>query len=502
MKLVHGLMISAALVWFSGCTPEVPQQSQKNESPGIAVSGAAAKLSSSEYTALSNEQKYAVSNKLMATLFKGVPVSEFFDVQAGLADPVLKSESNFIETTEAALTRPVEDKETYLARVDEKYLFDEVRKPIEVPLAMLFEFPVSRDYFHRWIAYNLANTILFSPALENDSVDYIDIQRILFRLVKMMEEGKSIRDIAYEHMISQENWRRFRSPEDNTREMIEIFLGLFDRDADVPKAAIACKNWSLTDDSEGYQLVISFDENTKPQQLLGGTVVSCYDFYRLLSQHPLLIPRITSVLVDHFFIGYPPEKKAELVNSIVSANPTTFEQLFSVILFSREYLMNVERPRNFEETFFPVAARINWFAHENFFRSVSNRESGSLRNMGQAPFTYKLGRFPEVPLDSLSFSYYHKAVREQLLIDRKSDAFNAGDGGWQKDFINTPLQGDDFIHYLFLSVISRKATVNELQVLNDVIVKRKYQTNKEAQAMVVFDYLSRLAELYTFVATR
>lgn len=122
--------------------------------------------------------------------------------------------------------------------------------------------------------------------------------------------------------------------------------------------------------------------------------------------------------------------------------------------------------------------------------------------MGQASHTYKLGRFPEVPLDSLSFSYYHKGVRERLLIDRKTDAFNAADGGWKKEFTDAALQGDDFIHYLFLSVVSRKATADELLALNDVIVRRRYQTNKEGQAMIVFDYLSRLAELYTFLAVR
>lgn len=506
MRLIYEIMISVLLLWGSGCTPEVPQSSQKNESPNIRASGAAAKLSDSEYNALSNEQKYAVANKLMGTLYKGVPVSDFFNIEGGLENPALKSESSFLDEAEAALSSPLEDKAFYLARIEEKYLFDEVRKPMEYPLAALFEFPVSRDYFHRWIAYWLANSILFSPALENDSVDYTDIQDIQFRLVKMMEEGKSIREIVYDHMISQENWRRFRSPEDNTREMIEIFLGLFNQDTEVPKASIACKNWFLTDDEQGYQLVIGFDENTEPQQVLGATLLSCYDFYQVVAQHPLLIPRIASVLVDGFFVGYPPEKKTELVNAIVAAGPTTFDHLFFMILFSREYLLNAERPKDFEETFFGTAGRIQWVAYERFFNDLNNPFSGSsfptLRNMGQASHTYKLGRFPEVPLDSLSFSYYHKGVRERLLIDRKTDAFNAADGGWKKEFTDAALQGDDFIHYLFLSVVSRKATADELLALNDVIVRRRYQTNKEGQAMIVFDYLSRLAELYTFLAVR
>ncbi|MFY9271042.1 MAG: hypothetical protein WAO55_14970 [Candidatus Manganitrophaceae bacterium] len=491
---------------LAACRPEVPQPSQNEGTVPVVISGAAEKLTPSDYNALSSEQKYAVADRLMATLYKGVPVSEFFDVTAGLGSPTLKGGEDFLVKTETALFHPLEEKEVYTARIDEKYRFDSFRKPVEYPAAMLFEFPVSRDFFHRWIAYKLANTILFSPALENDSVDYTDIQDIYSRLVRMMEEGKPVREIVYEHMISQENWRRFRSPEDNTREMIEIFLGLFDRDADVPKAAIACKNWSLTDDQQGYQLVIGFDENTKPQEVLGVTVVSCYDFYKAISQHPLLISRIASVLVDHFFVGYSAEKRGELINSIVSANPTRFEQLFSIILFSKEYLLNVERTKGLEEAFFSIAARIKWVPYDRFFLDLSYPFAGAtfstLRNMGQATFVYKLGRFPEVPLDSLGFSYYHKLIRERLLTDRKTDAFASNDGGWQRELINVSLQGDEFIHYLFLSVISRKATAEELKTLNDVIVRRRFQNNKEGQAMIVFDYLSRLSEVYQFSGIR
>jgi hypothetical protein len=517
MKRICIKTISTALLAVSlwRCSPEVPQAPQRNPALGITASGAAAKLSDSEYNALSSEQKYAVANKLMGTLYKGVPVSDFFKIESGMGSPVLKSDSSFIADAETALFKPLEGKEVHLARIEEKYEFDEVHKPMEYPLAALFEFPVSRDYFHRWMAYKLANTILFSPARENDSVDDTDIQDIQYRLVKMMEEGRSIRDIVYEHMISQENWRRFRSPEDNTREMIEIFLGLFDQDADVPKASIACKNWSLTDDEQGYQLVIGFDENTQPQQVLGATVRSCYDFYRLLAQHPLLVPRVAMVLVDAFFIGYPAEEKAALVNSIAAADPTTFDQLFFLILFSREYLLKAERPKEFEETFFNTAGRIKWFASKSFFNQLNNPSGGSsfptLMSMGQAALTYKLGRFPEVPLDSLSFSYYHNAVRERLLIDRKTDPLNTADGGWQKEFTNVSLSGDDFIHYLFLSVISRKANPDELRILKEAFVKKqvhdlndtaRQERVRPAQALIVMDYLSRLSDLYAFTVIR
>jgi len=41
-----------------------------------------------------------------------------------------------------------------------------------------------------WMAYFLSNTILFSPALELESVDYIDIHRVFQRLYTMISEDE------------------------------------------------------------------------------------------------------------------------------------------------------------------------------------------------------------------------------------------------------------------------------------------------------------------------
>jgi hypothetical protein len=345
------------------------------------------------------------------------------------------------------------------------------------------------------------NTILFSPALELETMDYTDIQKIFSRLIYMIAEDYSIGDIVYEHMITQENWRRFRSPEDNTREMMEIFLKRF-KDEEVPLAATACKNWLLTDDSDGYQLVMGFDRNTDPLSLLDTTVVDCYDFYRAVAEHPSLVPTVTARVVDVFFAGYTEEQKAQFTKAIISTNPVTFKQLFSTIIFSKQYLVHNERPLEFEETFFNIAHRINWYAYSNFFKYINRQyKSSSTANMyqmNQAAMTYKLGKPREVPLDTLSFSYYHKSIREQLFLDRKTDSFNNDDGGWQAEFIDVIMEQDDFIDYLFLSVLSRTAYQNELDELNAVIAERHYDRpeKKMEQAMIVLDYLSRLSELY------
>ena len=502
MKRYPILIAAAAVTTLLACNPKLPDTASGAPS---APGGSAAAFSQSEFDALAPEQQYAVANKLLGTLYKGIPVAAFFDLAAGLQAPVSKPGARFLDDTRSALATPLADKAPYLTAVETNYVFDDTRRPLETPLALLHELPVSRDFFHRWMAYVLANTILFSPALENDSVDYTDIEDVYYRLYSMMDEDRSIGEIVYDQMVSQEKWRRFRSPEDNTREMMEIFLGRF-RDDEVPKAAIACQNWHLTDEAAGYQLVIDFNENTQPQAVLDTTVVSCRDFYRAIAAHPTLVPRITKVLVEAFLPGLTPEAKVKLVNDVTAIQPTRFDPIFTAILFSKEYLLQNDRPKGLEETFFGTASRIDWFADSRFFTSLNRPDSGAffpnLRQMKQESMTYKLGRLGAVPLDSLSFSYDHKLMREFLLLDRKTDPFAVTDGGWQSDFIDVALTGDDFLQYLFLSVVARKATAPELATLKPIISARSYDSNKLGQAMIVLDYLSRLSELYAMTATQ
>lgn len=457
-------------------------------------------LTTAEYEALPALERYALVNKLMSALYKGAAASDFFDLSSGLEPLRINSAAMGIRGVKSALGQPMADKSAVLSLIDEKYNFNDRARPHQYPLAMLYEFPLSRDYFAVWMAYKLANTILFSPALELETCNYTDIQRVFQRLVSMIENGDSIRDVVYEHMISQENWRRFRSPEDNTREMMEIFLARF-KDEEVPRASLACKNWSLTDDSDDYQLVIGYDENTEPQAILDTTVTTCTDFYMAVANHADVIPRITSILVENLLNGLPADIQQRVVDTIVSENPQVFEDIFIPILFSRQFLLNTERPAQFEERFFNIAHRISWWASAKFFQYINpawNSTNPTLKNIKQAALTYKLGRPAEVPLDTLSFSYFHKAVRERLLLDRRSDEFNENDGGWQVDFIQVGLEGDAFIKYLFLSIISRWPTEIELMTLRQIFEDRHFTTEDHAvyQAMIVLDYLSRISETY------
>jgi hypothetical protein len=467
---------------------------------GLMVEESLERISDEDYNALTEEDKFGVSNKVMGALFKGVQPDEFFDLGTGVAALALQTGQNYVSKIENDLAQPLNETQ-YRNRIAQKYEFDEKQEPIQYQLALLYEVPLSKNYFELWMAYQLSNTILFSPAVELDTAAYEDARRVFERLLNMIRQANSIREIVYEHMISQENWRRFRSPEDNTREMMEIFLKRF-IDAEVPLAAMACQNWSLEEKDDEYLLVVGSEKNTEPVQILDTTVVECTEFYQAVADHADLIPTVAATLVDIFFYGYLPEDKARIVDDIIEDDPVTFNDIFQNIIFSKEFLLNVERPKQFEEVFFSLADRLDWYANKSFFKNI-NRVTGSsnfpsLNNMKQAAMTYKLGRQASVPLDTLSFAFYHKAVREKLLVDRKGNPDNDNDGGWQESFIDVDLGQDEFIDFLFLTVLSRSASAQELETLNAIIADRGFNRDdrKMQQTMIVLDYVSRLSELY------
>ncbi|WP_457601263.1 hypothetical protein [Hydrogenivirga sp.] len=462
--------------------------------------GGLSPLTASEFSSLKPEDQYRVVSKLTDTLMKGVPPGEFFDLQRTSFDLTLK-ESNYLDKIRKELSTsiPHDKKDYYFKLTEDNYYYDDSIKPPQYIMALLWEFPLSKDYYDMWMAYFLANTKLFSPGAELESVSHLDIEKVFSRLYRMIAADKSVREIVYEHMISQENWRRFRSPEDNTREMMEIFLRRF-KDEEVPKAALACKNWSLTGQDQGYQLVIDIDENTEPQSILDTSVTTCWDFYRAISEHSSLMPTVVAEIVDHLFSSYSDSEKDRVVKRVLAKNPRTFRDIFNTILFSKEYLLKNERPKKWEEAFYGTAHRLSYRPSPYFFRFI-NRKSGyssfvRLYDMKQPPLVEKLGRTPVPPLDALSFAYYHKSVREHLMINRVS---YDGDDGWRDTFYDVSFGGDDFINYVFIAALGRKATQEELDTFNDIFTTKNWtDRHKWQKATIILDYISRLPEFYMF----
>ena len=434
------LLVAVALLLAACEPPGSPPSLGAAEESARPTGGVATAMSDAEFEALDVDAQYRLVNKLLGTLYKGVPVAEFYALDTGSAlqerrdgAPTLASLRTALATDlsldmRARLDREIVGDEDALdesgqpSPLEPLWKFDDDR-PRQMPLARIIHYPPSRDAYVQWMAWHLANTILFSPAEEIDSADITDVQNLFRRLAISIGEGRGIREMIAVHQRTVENWRRFRSPEDNTREMMEIYLGIFDNDAEVPLASQACRDLYLTDEREGYKLARTDFPNTETVTVLDRPVLDCGDFYDVVAGHPLVIPRVVGTLVDHFHAGAPLADRLAITEAIAASNPLTFEDVFTAILFSKRYLLDTERVRSFEESYLPMAARLAHEPHPELLRGMSTGKGKlgrtDMSEMGWPTMSLKLGRVADVPTDSLSFANHHKALRETLMLDDK-----------------------------------------------------------------------------------
>lgn len=481
-------------------------------------------LSNDEFYALEESQRLLVADKLLGTLFFGYPLEELQEkIEAG----------DFIDSILQSITEEKIDKawlEDYILD-EEKFQQSTYNEQEAVDILTRFFVMDELDsyYLNNWVAYILTQTIMFSPSYELDTIHDPNISRVYNRLVTMLEYESGMRYISYVHMMTEDNWRRFRSPEDNGREMLEIFT-LDKEDAHVPLAGQALKNWKLDSDSD--TLVVSLNQNTEAISLFGTTIYNGDDFYRELAKSDAFTNGVASRLVDFFFPEETQTKKDNYISSILASNPETWQDILLQIIFSEAYLIDNSRAKSAEELFFSMAKKMN---HQHRINSMHTLKD-ALEDMNQASMKYKLGKLKRVPLDTLSFANYHKYIRENVMLRKanseKVDDYSAWDRrGWSESFISNDhfsFDGEDvsasldsFVNYLFTATISREASEDELtlfrefmiigegdeQILLDTFNMFRTDTDPETQierredrktriAMVVLDYISRLSETY------
>jgi len=474
-------------------------------------------LTDNDFNELSAEAQYKVATKLYATLFYGTSFNEF-NTSIHSSFFISQTQEKFDQANDPAELASVED-----------HLYDykgwgtgEIMAPM---IARLFHLSPGKEYLNRWAAYILTQTILFSPAYELDTVYSIDAMSVYNSLVMDFDDDFSMQWVTFKHMITDENWHRFRSPEDNGREMLEIFLMDFN-DNHVPLAAKALQNWQL--DKNTNTLVITLDENKDPITTLfeGTTIFSGTDFYSAIVLQPDFLTTVSHRLVDIYFPNHTETQRNSIVAQLVSSNPTSWVGLLKQIIYSKEYLLYSEKTRTFEESFFPIAKTLDWHPHQYSFYLIYDR----LNKMHQSTMRYKLGRKTEVPLDSQSFAWFHKTIREQIMTNYENNtSFESWDDGWTlKDIYNTLPDGIDtkekiaeyIVHTLFIPLIGRDANPTELQFFQDMIDENKYNnttfrnftwldltgnTDPEDDlkergyfADMVLDYISRLSATYSF----
>ena len=553
------LLCLAAAFSLAACDPGQPEATS-----GFNATGAAAPLTQAEFNSLPPEQQYQVASKLYGTLFRGISADEFFNLDTGTTTLTPKS-STFINDTRQQLKTSLSSEQLLAAdtliegfddqgnpdEAQAKYSFDadtdadENEKAMQLPLARIKEYPISRDMYVQWMAYFLSNTIMYSPAFEMESTDAVDAQNMYRFLTTNVQDGKSVRQMVRSNLPSLARWRVSRSSENHALEAYELYLGLFETEEDSVKGGIACKDFYLTDEDSGYLIGTTNIQNTEPQLILDTFfVTTCEDLYEVIAGHPLIMPRAAEVLVNYIFSGRSQEDRVNIINSIVRSGAESYEDIFTAMIFSKEYLLNTERPRSFEESLMPLLDSLKWdpaatnsSVDERIFEFMASGTEGPpnnrnsimyLGNKGWHSMTLKIGRLPDVPLDAFSFANYHKAVREQLLLNESS--YN----GRQLDMPGLIYKGEgddadinvhdfisqftltDYINFLFLNTLQRKANADEVSGLITIydglsflttdadgvkiIRPSTSNTNHDNIAEVTFDYISRLPEFYYFKA--
>lgn len=475
-------------------------------------------LTEKEFNRLTKEKQLLIADKLLSSLFYGFSHEELeqligsrsflCSVRSGLTE-----QGNNVAALEAYITN-----DDYF--IHQEYYDNEVHDILARLYAMEH---LDQYYLHNWMAYILTQTIMFSPGHELDSSHLPDVANVYNWLVMDMEDDVGMRYSGYLHMTSLENWRRFRSPEDNGREMLEIFALDFD-DNKVPKSATALQSWYLDEDHD--TLVIGLNQNSQPQSLFGTTVMNGFDFYRELVKSEDYQRGVTKRLVDFFFTNSSEAVREYVTNSIVRSRPERWQDILLQIVFSREYLLHEEREKSAEELFYSLARKLP-FKHQRYtFRSFSY----ALDAMNQASMKYKLGKLERTPLDSLSFARYHQFIRESVLLNSVcgeglNGYENGSNDGWTPvltDERNFSLIQDDpetsmrsFIRYLFVHMIQREPIEEEYNLfLEEMLyadrtrfVGRYNLWNQDDNgcyryrqyaAEDILDYISRLSEFYWF----
>ncbi len=469
-------------------------------------------MNDNTFNSLDEKSKLIVADKLLSTLFFGMPYYELKE---------LIDSGKFISTIRNNLSLEQNNLDEMEDIMNNKNLFEypswgrsEVYKILERFYVLK---KLDKHYLDLWSAYVLTQTIMFSPAYELASSHSPNITRVYTRLVRCFKDGNSLGYTAFLHMISEDNWRRFRSPEDNGREMLEIFAGDYD-DSHVPIAATALKNWKLDRDYD--TLVIGLDENRKPLSLFGTTIYNGFDFYRELAKSEAFVYTVSKRMVDFYFPTFSQKEKERIASLVASSKPETWQDILLQIVFSKEYLLYSDRLKSAEENFFSFAKKTYYKHDKMWFVRFSNY----LDDMGQSSMKYKLGKGSEVPLDTKSFMSYHKVLREEMFLANVSEKdlnnYDWGRNGWiQKEFLSEDkFQGimfnenkkfvDRLVDYLFLTVVARSADDEEKALFEKHMLKDdgKFENNfklydldaRVRAAILVMDYLSRLKEAYRY----
>lgn len=580
MDIYKYSLIALCILVLNGCKPASPEEKAGGGNLALTTGYT---LNQSDFNGLSADEQFMVANKALSTMYRGLPLDQFFDLTQGLESPSVQYD-NFISSTQVSLQTPLSQLERRNLDARILGLDDDVDtvendsiqgrfntfdndQPHQIYMARMQTYPLSKDQFVTWMSYFLANTIMFSPAREMDSTNSQDIVRVLGYLDGSLNADKPIRDVVRGWLHNLSRWRVSRSPENHALEMFELYLGIFNDTPEEIQNTInggkACGSWYLTDNNADYQLLIDLTkpEGTKSYEVFGKFVTNCEDLYDVVAGHPRLIPRVIEVIVNYFMDGSSSSVKQDLIQSIVNSNPVTFNDVFLGVMFSKSFLLTSERVKTFEENALGFLNSMYWNPRANSgelgrgaidsLLDSDRFDSGAdigVHRMGWAAMNYKIGRTPFLPMDVLSFATYHKAIRQEVLMNQR--AYDGRSFPKETDFTEADeprpapfpiyagafyiegtenlkpeldsLTAEEFIDFVFLTAMGRRATDVEVAAFiaegdqtnrhylttdDDGVVQLRrsgggvdelYEYWADDFAEIMLDYISRLPEFYYY----
>lgn len=239
----------------------------------------------------------------------------------------------------------------------------------------------SKQYFDLWVTYQLLNTFVLAMGDELDTVSSARTNTHIEKIRTSVEQNLSVRSIMLDYFMADIFWARFRSPEDNGREVFEIYLGDF-RDEVVPIVAKILQNYSFNED-QGTLEIDSFNRNSEAQAINDTQLTTPYQLYSYVVNHDQFMPHIYKHIVKGLY-GYEAD---DVIRSISSKGLSTFRDIYIEAL-THPSVKQIKRSKYPEEIILPALKALNSHLRRNDIRELTK----ITEQIGSPPLFSKLER--------------------------------------------------------------------------------------------------------------
>lgn len=441
-------------------------------------------ISDSDLNSLPIQQKRYAIDKILTSFYIGLSPSGM-DQLITSTKPVSTLLDMFAQSNPAKLYE--------IENNLENYHYHWKNKVAAKSLGRLFLLPVSKEYIDMWTAYQLANSKFYSASLELNTVEDGTGVNLSQSLYKDISNDTPISAMLYNYLDSEEHWSRFRSPEDNTREVLELQLGIFE-DSLVPLASQACQNYSYNEREKN--LIIDFNYNYTPINIFESTIYSCDQFYNLVSKQELVKEEFIKYFVEVYLPLLSSSEKDNFINEIKQLELNTYKDILVAIIFSDKFIFEGEKMRSIEELYLSYAKKVDYIPSLSSFKYFAELAYDS----GQSIMYHKLGRAPSVPNDILSYATLSKGLRDKILMDIKYNMFNEWDSGWSSVFMESVefTSIKTMCDSLSLHMLNKTCDQDELELFENIFSEYNLSSDyhKSIMVQVVLDYFSQLPQTY------